>query len=67
MLLQSKVVVVSDEEKVDYPLLVFIRKRKESFACVECRKRAAASPTKRIEQNRIFKFELTKQLNGMIP
>lgn len=46
-------------------MLVF-RKRKESFG-VERKKSGAAAPTKRIEQNRIFKFELTKQSSGTIP
>jgi len=41
--------------------------KKERAFGVERGKSAAASPTKRMEQNHIFKFELTKQSSGMIP
>jgi hypothetical protein len=36
-------------------------KMKEPFVGIERRKSAAASPTKRIERNRIFELQLTKE------
>ena len=57
---------MTSQQNSSYPLLVF-RKRKESFVGVERKKSGTAAPTKRIDQNRIFKFELTKQSSGMIP
>jgi len=52
--------------QADYSL-VGLPINESAFVGFERRKRAPASPTKRIEQNCIFKFELTKQSSGMIP